>query len=89
MEDALARANGTTYGLSGSVWGTDTDRAAVVAARLECGTAWVNTHYALGPHLPFGGHKWSGGHRERCVGLPLLHSLTGVTAGGSPARGSS
>jgi len=60
LEDAIARANGTNFGLSGSVWGTDVDRAAEVAGRLECGTAWVNTHVALAPHQPFGGFKWSG-----------------------------
>lgn len=60
VEDALARANGTHFGLSGSVWGTDADRAAEIAGRLECGTAWVNTHLALAPHQPFGGFKWSG-----------------------------
>jgi acyl-CoA reductase-like NAD-dependent aldehyde dehydrogenase len=60
VEDALARANATHFGLSGSVWGTDADRAADVAERLECGTAWVNTHLALSPQQPFGGFKWSG-----------------------------
>ena len=35
-------------------------RAAEVAAQLECGTAWVNTHLALAPSQPFGGFKWSG-----------------------------
>ncbi|WP_242614648.1 aldehyde dehydrogenase family protein [Actinomadura roseirufa] len=60
LDEAVARANGTHFGLSGSVWGTDADRAAEVAARLECGTAWVNTHLALSPSQPFGGHKWSG-----------------------------
>ncbi|MEV5706091.1 aldehyde dehydrogenase family protein [Actinoallomurus sp. NPDC052274] len=60
VEDAVARANATDFGLSGSVWGTDADRAAEVAERLECGTAWVNTHLALAPHQPFGGFKWSG-----------------------------
>src|SRR5664280_1160731 len=54
------RANSTHFGLSGSVWGADADRAAAVANRLECGTAWVNTHLALGPSQPFGGFKWSG-----------------------------
>ena len=39
---------------------TDGDRAADVAGRLECGTAWVNTHLALAPQQPFGGFKWSG-----------------------------
>ncbi|MQY09146.1 aldehyde dehydrogenase family protein [Actinomadura macrotermitis] len=60
VEDALARANGTNFGLSGSVWGADAERASDVAARLDCGTAWVNTHLALAPHQPFGGFKWSG-----------------------------
>jgi len=60
LDEAIARANGTHFGLSGSVWGADADRAADVAARLECGTAWVNTHLALAPHQPFGGFKWSG-----------------------------
>ena len=60
VDDALARANATHFGLSGSVWGADEERAAEVAGRLECGTAWVNVHMALAPHQPFGGFKWSG-----------------------------
>jgi len=60
IDDAVERANSTHFGLSGSVWGADADRAAAVADRLECGTAWVNTHLALAPHQPFGGFKWSG-----------------------------
>ena len=60
VDDVVERANATTYGLSGSVWSADTDRAAAVAERLECGTAWVNAHVQLGPHQPFGGFKWSG-----------------------------
>jgi acyl-CoA reductase-like NAD-dependent aldehyde dehydrogenase len=60
LDDALDRANGTHFGLSGSVWSADPDRAAAVAERLECGTAWINTHLVLGPGQPFGGFKWSG-----------------------------
>jgi acyl-CoA reductase-like NAD-dependent aldehyde dehydrogenase len=60
IDDAVERANGTHFGLSGSVWGTDTDRANEVAGRLEAGTAWVNVHLAMGPQFPFGGFKWSG-----------------------------
>jgi acyl-CoA reductase-like NAD-dependent aldehyde dehydrogenase len=48
------------YGLSGSVWSSDPERAGAVADRLECGTAWVYAHVALGPHQPFGSVKWSG-----------------------------
>jgi acyl-CoA reductase-like NAD-dependent aldehyde dehydrogenase len=60
VEDAIERANATHFGLSGSVWGADAARATEVASRLECGTAWVNTHLAILPHAPFGGAKWSG-----------------------------
>jgi acyl-CoA reductase-like NAD-dependent aldehyde dehydrogenase len=60
VDDAVERANATSFGLSGSVWSGDPDRAAEVAARLECGTAWANTHLVLQPHQPFGGAKWSG-----------------------------
>ncbi len=60
VDDVIERANATHFGLSGSVWGADSDRAAEVANQLECGTAWVNTHLALAPQQPFGGFKWSG-----------------------------
>jgi acyl-CoA reductase-like NAD-dependent aldehyde dehydrogenase len=60
VEDAVERANGTHYGLSGSVWSANPERAAEVARQLECGTAWVNQHLAIAPNLPFGGAKWSG-----------------------------
>jgi acyl-CoA reductase-like NAD-dependent aldehyde dehydrogenase len=60
VDDAIERANATHFGLSGSVWGGDVQRAAEIAGRLECGTSWVNTHLAILPNLPFGGAKWSG-----------------------------
>ncbi|WP_353621346.1 aldehyde dehydrogenase family protein [Variovorax saccharolyticus] len=62
--EALARANATSFGLSGSVWGPDVSHAAQLAARLEVGTAWVNQHLALDPFVPFGGAKQSGLGRE-------------------------
>jgi acyl-CoA reductase-like NAD-dependent aldehyde dehydrogenase len=60
VEDAVERANATHYGLSGSVWSSDAEKAAAVARELECGSAWVNQHLAIAPNLPFGGAKWSG-----------------------------
>ena len=60
VEDALERANSSNYGLGGSVWSSDIARAAGVAARLETGSAWVNTHMDLGPDVPFAGAKDSG-----------------------------
>jgi acyl-CoA reductase-like NAD-dependent aldehyde dehydrogenase len=60
LDDAVERANATTFGLSGSVWSSDPAAATEVAGRLECGTAWVNQHLAITPFTPFGGAKWSG-----------------------------
>ncbi len=60
LDEAVERANATRFGLSGSVWGADLDRATEVAAQLDCGTAFVNDHLALDPGLPFGGSKESG-----------------------------
>jgi acyl-CoA reductase-like NAD-dependent aldehyde dehydrogenase len=59
-EDALRRANDTRYGLSGSVWSNNPERAAALASRLEVGTAWVNHHRATSATVPFGGAKESG-----------------------------
>ncbi|WP_309229727.1 MULTISPECIES: aldehyde dehydrogenase family protein [unclassified Blastococcus] len=60
LDEAVERANATTFGLGASVWATDTERGEGVARRLDAGSAWVNTHAALAPNLPFGGLKWSG-----------------------------
>jgi acyl-CoA reductase-like NAD-dependent aldehyde dehydrogenase len=59
-EDALIRANASPYGLAGSVWSSDIDRAYGLAERMESGTIWINQHLDLGPHIPFGGAKQSG-----------------------------
>ena len=64
LEDAIARANDTRFGLSGSVWTTDIERGKEIAARLEVGTAWVNMHRATSPVVPFGGAKESGLGRQ-------------------------
>lgn len=60
VEDAIAQANATPYGLCGSVWTADIARGQELAARLECGTAWVNSHTEVAPDIPFGGVKDSG-----------------------------
>jgi acyl-CoA reductase-like NAD-dependent aldehyde dehydrogenase len=60
VEEAVERANATMFGLSGSVWSSDPQRAAEIGARLECGTVWVNQHLDILPTAPFGGAKWSG-----------------------------
>ena len=76
LDEAIARANATPYGLSGSVWSSNEERAARVAARLDCGSAYVNTHLVVQPHLPFGGWKWSGiGIENGSWGLDAFCSL--------------
>ncbi|MGW2256280.1 aldehyde dehydrogenase family protein [Streptomyces sp. NPDC001780] len=60
IDEAVEAANGTGFGLGGSVWGTDLDRAEAVADRLECGTAWINHHAELSLAQPFAGIKESG-----------------------------
>lgn len=70
VEDAIRRANDTTYGLCGSVWTNDLERGAAIAGRLEVGTAWVNQHRATLPTVPFGGAKQSGiGRQYSILGL--------------------
>jgi acyl-CoA reductase-like NAD-dependent aldehyde dehydrogenase len=59
-EDALARANNSEYGLGGSIWSTDLDKAYDLATRMESGTVWINKHADLAPNIPFGGAKGSG-----------------------------
>ena len=59
-EDALARANASPYGLGGSVWSSDIERAHALAARMDTGTVWINQHMGLSSNVPFGGAKQSG-----------------------------
>ena len=63
-EEALTLANDVGFGLSGSVWGSDINRAQEVADQLEVGMAYVNEHGTTLPGLPFGGVKRSGFGRE-------------------------
>jgi acyl-CoA reductase-like NAD-dependent aldehyde dehydrogenase len=62
LDDAIARANRSVYGLSGSVWSGDVDRALGVARKLEAGQVWINSHgvHAINHLAPYGGVKQSG-----------------------------
>jgi len=60
IDDAVAQANATEYGLNGSVWTKDIEAGEAIAARLEAGTVWINHHVEVAPHIPFGGVKQSG-----------------------------
>jgi aldehyde dehydrogenase (NAD+) len=63
VEDAVAIANDSEYGLGGTVWTADEDRGIEIASRIESGTVGVN-HYEIDLSAPFGGVKASGIGRE-------------------------
>ena len=60
LDEVIARANATSFGLGGSIWSADPARGEDVARRMESGTVWVNQHLALNPMVPFRGSKSSG-----------------------------
>lgn len=60
VEEVIAAANDSPNGSGGSVWSSDIAKARTVAARLECGSVWINKHGAIQPNAPFGGVKSSG-----------------------------
>lgn len=62
-DEAVAIANDSAYGLAGSVWTTDIEHGAEIAARVRTGTYAINW-YAFDPTSPFGGYKNSGLGRE-------------------------
>ena len=63
-EEALAIANGTEYGLAGSVWTGDAERGRRFAEQMDTGMVWVNTWLHRDLRVPFGGVKHSGVGRE-------------------------
>jgi aldehyde dehydrogenase (NAD+) len=66
-DDAVALANDSQYGLSGSVWSVDRERAVGVANRIRTGTIGINGGLWFSPDVPFGGYRQSGVGRESGV----------------------
>lgn len=64
MDEALALANGASYGLSAGVWSENVHTCLEFARRVQAGTVWTNTWMDGFPELPFGGVKESGQGRE-------------------------
>ena len=59
-DDAISRVNATEYGLGGSVWGADEEKALEIAQRITSGTVWINESQNLSPLAAFGGMRQSG-----------------------------
>jgi aldehyde dehydrogenase (NAD+) len=64
IDEAIARANDTPYGLAAGIWTRDIKKAHYVARKLQAGTVWINTYNVYDTAAPFGGYKHSGFGRE-------------------------
>jgi acyl-CoA reductase-like NAD-dependent aldehyde dehydrogenase len=83
IDEAVTRANDTIFGLGGSVWGKNGDRALAVARRIQSGTVWVNTHgtQAINRRAPYGGVKQSGiGRRAGIEGMHEYLQIQTITS---------
>ncbi|HZC34332.1 MAG TPA: aldehyde dehydrogenase family protein, partial [Chthoniobacterales bacterium] len=76
IDEAIAIANSTIYGLSAAVWTLDLDRAFKVSRGVRAGTVWINTFMEGPAELPFGGYKESGLGRE--LGRSAIEEFTDV-----------
>ena len=74
VDEAIARANDSSYGLAAAVWTKDIKKAHYVARKLQAGTVWINTYNIYDTAAPFGGYKQSGFGREMS-----LHALEHYT----------
>jgi acyl-CoA reductase-like NAD-dependent aldehyde dehydrogenase len=73
LDDAIARANDTEYGLGGTVWSKDPEKGLAVAKSIASGLLWVNQHMVINPGFSVGGAKQSGLGRE--LGLEGLREF--------------
>jgi len=76
VEDMVAQANDTNYGLAASVWTTNLKAAHTLARRIDAGTVWFNLHNFVFPSAPYAGYKESGLGSE--LGIEGLRAMTRV-----------
>ena len=76
LDDALHRANDSSYGLAASIWSNDFAAITRAIRELRAGTVWVNSHIPVDPNLPFGGFKQSGIGREH--GRSIIDQYTEI-----------
>jgi phenylacetaldehyde dehydrogenase len=76
VDDLIAKANNTEYGLAAGVWTRDIAKAHRTASKLRAGTVWINCYNVFDAALPFGGFKQSGWGRE--MGHEVLNLYTEV-----------
>ena len=75
IDEAIARANDTQYGLAAGIWTRDIKKAHYIARKLQAGTVWINTYNVYDTAAPFGGYKQSGFGREMSAhALRALHA---------------
>jgi phenylacetaldehyde dehydrogenase len=76
VDDLIAMANDTPYGLSAGLWTHDLAQAHRIAAAIKAGTVWINCYNLTDPASPFGGYKQSGWGREMGRGVLEQYSET-------------
>ena len=74
VDDLVAKANDSPFGLAAGVWTRDLARAHQIAAAVKAGTVWVTCYNLTDPASPFGGYKQSGWGRE--MGRAVLEQYT-------------
>ena len=88
IDEAIALANGTAYGLSAGLWTRDMDKAFAIGRALSAGTVEINTYMAGAPELPLTGHKQSGlGHEKGSYAIEEFTRLKTLQIQLNPVRG--